>query len=161
STIQLGSYSYEDNLIRVHRALDQGRVPRYVVEAAGYHQLPPPAGPPGFPQGRRHLPTPGVRPPGPPYPPPPPPPPPSPPPPRPPPPRPRRPSGGPNSVRGGGPPRPDFPGRCAPRRDEPARRQEGLWGRAPPPGGGWFGPGGGEEGGRSEASLGGSRPYPV
>ena len=61
STIQLGSYSYEDNLIRVHRALDQGRVPRYVVEAVVYHELLHAALPPIFHQGRRYVHTPEFR----------------------------------------------------------------------------------------------------
>jgi hypothetical protein len=61
STIQLGSYSYEDNLIRVHRALDQGRVPRYVVEAVVYHELLHAALPPVFHQGRRYVHTPEFR----------------------------------------------------------------------------------------------------
>ena len=39
TTLQLGSYSYEDKLIRIHRVLDQPKVPRYVVEAVVYHEL--------------------------------------------------------------------------------------------------------------------------
>jgi len=61
STIQLGSYSYEDNLIRVHRALDQGRVPQYVVEAVVYHELLHAALPPVFHNGRRYVHTPEFR----------------------------------------------------------------------------------------------------
>jgi len=61
STIQLGSYSYEDNLIRVHRALDQGRVPRYVVEAVVYHELLHAALPPVLQNGRRYVHTPEFR----------------------------------------------------------------------------------------------------
>ncbi len=61
STIQLGSYSYEDNLIRVHRALDHGRVPRYVVEAVVHHELLHAALPPVFLNGRRYVHTPEFR----------------------------------------------------------------------------------------------------
>jgi len=61
STIQLGSYSYEDNLIRVHRALDHGRVPRYVVEGVVYHELLHAALPPVFLNGRRYVHTPEFR----------------------------------------------------------------------------------------------------
>jgi predicted metal-dependent hydrolase len=39
SSLQLGSYSYEDKLIRIHRVLDDPRVPRYVVEAVVHHEL--------------------------------------------------------------------------------------------------------------------------
>ena len=39
SSLQLGSYSYEDNLIRLHRVLDDPGVPRYVVEAVVHHEL--------------------------------------------------------------------------------------------------------------------------
>ena len=39
SILQLGSYSYEDRLIRVHRVLDGPDVPRYVVEAVVYHEM--------------------------------------------------------------------------------------------------------------------------
>lgn len=39
ATIQLGSYSYEDKLVRIHRALDDASVPRFVVEAVVYHEL--------------------------------------------------------------------------------------------------------------------------
>jgi hypothetical protein len=58
STIQLGSYSYEDKLIRIHRALDQPNVPRYVVEAVVYHELLHAAIPPVVQNGRRHVHTP-------------------------------------------------------------------------------------------------------
>lgn len=61
STIQLGSYSYEDNLIRVHRALDHGRVPQYVVEAVVYHELLHAALPPVVRNGRRYVHTPEFR----------------------------------------------------------------------------------------------------
>ena len=61
STIQLGSYSYEDKLIRIHRALDQPNVPRYVVEAVVYHELLHAAIPPVMKNGRRHVHTPEFR----------------------------------------------------------------------------------------------------
>ena len=61
STIQLGSYSYEDKLIRIHRALDQPTVPRYVVEAVVYHELLHAAIPPVVQNGRRHVHTPEFR----------------------------------------------------------------------------------------------------
>ncbi|HTQ79320.1 MAG TPA: SprT-like domain-containing protein [Thermoanaerobaculia bacterium] len=61
STIQLGSYSYEDKLIRIHRALDQPHVPRYVVEAVVYHELLHAAIPPVLQNGRRHVHTPEFR----------------------------------------------------------------------------------------------------
>jgi SprT-like family protein len=61
STIQLGSYSYEDKLIRIHRALDQPHVPRYVVEAVVYHELLHAAIPPVVQNGRRHVHTPEFR----------------------------------------------------------------------------------------------------
>jgi SprT-like family len=55
STLQLGSYSYEDNLVRMHRVLDQPRVPRYVVEAVVYHELLHAAIPPEMRHGRRYV----------------------------------------------------------------------------------------------------------
>jgi predicted metal-dependent hydrolase len=61
ATIQLGSYSYEDNLIRVHRTLDQPRVPRYVVEAVVYHEMLHAALPPVVRNGRRYVHTPEFR----------------------------------------------------------------------------------------------------
>jgi hypothetical protein len=61
STLQLGSYSYEDNLIRIHRVLDQPRVPRYVVQAVVYHELLHAAIPPVVKGGRRHVHTPEFR----------------------------------------------------------------------------------------------------
>ncbi len=61
STIQLGSYSYEDRLIRIHRALDQPNVPRYVVESVVYHELLHAAIPPVMRNGRRHVHTPEFR----------------------------------------------------------------------------------------------------
>jgi hypothetical protein len=61
STLQLGSYSFDDNLIRVHRLLDQVRVPRYVVEAVVYHELLHAAIPPEVRNGRRYVHTPEFR----------------------------------------------------------------------------------------------------
>lgn len=61
SSLQLGSYSYEDNLIRIHRLLDQPRVPRYVVEAVVYHELLHAAVPPVMRNGRRYVHTPEFR----------------------------------------------------------------------------------------------------
>lgn len=61
ATIQLGSYSYEDNLIRIHRTLDQPRVPRYVVEAVVYHEMLHAALPPVVRNGRRYVHTPEFR----------------------------------------------------------------------------------------------------
>jgi SprT-like family protein len=61
STLQLGSYSFDDNLIRIHRLLDQPRVPRYVVEAVIYHELLHAAIPPEVRNGRRYVHTPEFR----------------------------------------------------------------------------------------------------
>ncbi len=61
ATIQLGSYSYEDNLIRIHRTLDQPRVPRYVVEAVVYHEMLHADLPPVVRNGRRYVHTPEFR----------------------------------------------------------------------------------------------------
>jgi hypothetical protein len=61
TSIQLGSYSYEDNLIRLHRALDHPRVPRYVLEAVIFHELLHAALPPVVRNGRRYVHTPEFR----------------------------------------------------------------------------------------------------
>lgn len=61
SSLQLGSYSYEDNLIRVHRVLDDPGVPRYVVEAVVHHELLHAALPPEVRNGRRYFHTPEFR----------------------------------------------------------------------------------------------------
>ncbi len=61
STLQLGSYSYEDRLIRVHRVLDDPEIPRYVVEAVVYHELLHADMPPVIVGGRRHFHTPEFR----------------------------------------------------------------------------------------------------
>jgi hypothetical protein len=39
ASLQLGSYSYEDRLIRIHRVLDRQDVPRFVIESVVYHEL--------------------------------------------------------------------------------------------------------------------------
>jgi predicted metal-dependent hydrolase len=61
SSLQLGSYSYEDNLIRLHGVLDQPGVPRYVIEAVVYHEPPHAAMPPVVRGGRRYFHTPEFR----------------------------------------------------------------------------------------------------
>lgn len=61
STLQLGSYSYEDRLIRVHRVLDDPEVPRYVVEAVVYHEMLHADMPPEVVNGRRQFHTPEFR----------------------------------------------------------------------------------------------------
>src|SRR5947199_2991090 len=61
SSLQLGSYSYEDRLIRVHRVLDDPAVPRYVVEAVVYHELLHADMPPEVRGGKRYFHTPEFR----------------------------------------------------------------------------------------------------
>ncbi len=61
SSLQLGSYSYEDRLIRLHRVLDQPMVPRYVLEAVVYHELLHADLPPVVRNGRRYFHTPEFR----------------------------------------------------------------------------------------------------
>ncbi|HWM93189.1 MAG TPA: hypothetical protein VN493_20665 [Thermoanaerobaculia bacterium] len=61
ASLQLGSYSYEDNLIRVHRVLDNPDVPRYVVEAVVHHELLHADMPPEVRNGRRFFHTPEFR----------------------------------------------------------------------------------------------------
>lgn len=61
SSLQLGSYSYEDNLIRLHRVLDDPGVPRYVVEAVVHHELLHADMPPEIRDGRRFFHTPEFR----------------------------------------------------------------------------------------------------
>jgi len=61
STLQLGSYSYEDRLIRLHRVLDDPGVPRYVVEAVVYHEMLHADMPPEVRNGRRLFHTPEFR----------------------------------------------------------------------------------------------------
>jgi hypothetical protein len=61
ASLQLGSYSYEDNLIRVHRVLDDPGVPRHVVEAVVHHELLHADMPPEIRNGRRQFHTPEFR----------------------------------------------------------------------------------------------------
>lgn len=61
ASLQLGSYSYEDRLIRLHRVLDQPGVPRYVVEAVVFHELLHADMPPLVLNGRRYFHTPEFR----------------------------------------------------------------------------------------------------
>lgn len=61
ASLQLGSYSYEDRLIRVHRVLDRPEVPRYVIESVIYHELLHADLPPVVRQGRRYFHTPEFR----------------------------------------------------------------------------------------------------
>lgn len=61
SSLQLGSYSYEDRLVRVHRVLDDPGVPRYVVEAVVYHEMLHADMPPEVRNGRRLFHTPEFR----------------------------------------------------------------------------------------------------
>ncbi len=61
SSLQLGSYSYEDKLIRIHRVLDDPGVPRYVVEAVVHHELLHADMPPEVRRGKRQFHTPEFR----------------------------------------------------------------------------------------------------
>jgi hypothetical protein len=61
ASLQLGSYSYEDRLIRIHRVLDRPGVPRYVVESVVYHELLHADLPPVTRKGRRYFHTPEFR----------------------------------------------------------------------------------------------------
>jgi predicted metal-dependent hydrolase len=61
ASLQLGSYSYEDNLIRLHRVLDDPGVPRHVVEAVVHHELLHADMPPEIHNGRRYFHTPEFR----------------------------------------------------------------------------------------------------
>jgi hypothetical protein len=61
SILQLGSYSFEDHLIRIHRLLDDPDVPRYVVEAVVYHEMLHADMPPEVRAGRRLFHTPEFR----------------------------------------------------------------------------------------------------
>ena len=55
ASIQLGSYHHEEDLIRIHPALDRAEVPEYVVEAVVFHELLHAALPPEVRNGRRRL----------------------------------------------------------------------------------------------------------
>ncbi|HEV7670268.1 MAG TPA: hypothetical protein VGS22_17255 [Thermoanaerobaculia bacterium] len=61
STIQLGSYNFEDHVIRIHPLLDDPEVPRYVVESVIYHELLHAAMPPVADGGRRCIHSPEFR----------------------------------------------------------------------------------------------------
>jgi predicted metal-dependent hydrolase len=61
ASLQLGSYSYEDKLIRVHGVLDEPSVPRYVVEAVVHHEMLHAAMPPEIRNGKRQYHTPEFR----------------------------------------------------------------------------------------------------
>jgi hypothetical protein len=61
ASLQLGSYSYEDRLIRVHRVLDHPEVPRYVVEAVVFHEMLHADMPPEVRGGKRLFHTPEFR----------------------------------------------------------------------------------------------------
>jgi hypothetical protein len=54
-TVRLGSYCWESNVIRVHRALDHASVPHYVVASVVYHEMLHAALPPPAPGSRRRL----------------------------------------------------------------------------------------------------------
>lgn len=53
-SVQLGSYAAEENLIRLHRVLDDPAVPRFVVESVVYHELLH-AALPAVKRGRRRI----------------------------------------------------------------------------------------------------------
>ncbi len=61
STIQLGSYNFEDHVIRIHPLLDDPNVPRYVVESVIYHELLHAEMPPSASGGRRCIHSPEFR----------------------------------------------------------------------------------------------------
>lgn len=61
ASLQLGSYSYEDRLIRIHRVLDHPEVPRYVVEAVVFHEMLHADMPPEVRGGKRLFHTPEFR----------------------------------------------------------------------------------------------------
>lgn len=60
-TLQLGSYRADLDLVRIHPALDQPWVPRYVVESVIYHELLHAALPATIQNGRRRVHTPEFR----------------------------------------------------------------------------------------------------
>jgi hypothetical protein len=61
ASLQLGSYSYEDRLIRLHRVLNHPEVPRYVIEAVVYHEMLHADMPPEIRGGKRLFHTPEFR----------------------------------------------------------------------------------------------------
>jgi predicted metal-dependent hydrolase len=60
-SMQLGSYHPEQDVVRIHPALDQPWVPRFVLEAVIYHELLHAALPPRVEGGRRRVHTPEFR----------------------------------------------------------------------------------------------------
>jgi hypothetical protein len=60
-TLQLGSYRSDLDLVRIHPALDQPWVPRYVLESIIYHELLHAALPATIQNGRRRVHTPEFR----------------------------------------------------------------------------------------------------
>jgi len=54
-TLQLGSYCWEDNLIRIHPVLDDAEVPRLVVAAVVHHEMAHAMTPPRLEGGRRRV----------------------------------------------------------------------------------------------------------
>ena len=54
-SIRLGSYNERDNLIRIHRCLDQQNVPKYVIESVVHHEMLHVALPPVIRNGRRYV----------------------------------------------------------------------------------------------------------
>ncbi len=61
ASLQLGSYSYEERLIRIHRVLDAPDIPLYVIEAVVHHELLHADMPPELHNGRRYFHTPEFR----------------------------------------------------------------------------------------------------
>jgi hypothetical protein len=61
TSLQLGSYSFEDGLIRIHRVLDDPKIPRYVLEAVVFHEMLHADMPPEVKNGRRCFHSPEFR----------------------------------------------------------------------------------------------------
>ena len=61
SSLQLGSYSFEDGLIRINRVLDDPKIPRYVLEAVVFHEMLHADMPPEVKNGRRCFHSPEFR----------------------------------------------------------------------------------------------------
>lgn len=60
-SLKLGSYSFEDRVVRIHPVLDGAEVPRYVVESVVHHELLHAALQPVLRNGRRYVHTPEFR----------------------------------------------------------------------------------------------------
>ncbi len=60
-SIKMGSYSYEDKLIRIHPALDREFVPRFFIESVVYHEMLHHVHPIPVKDGRRQFHTPEFR----------------------------------------------------------------------------------------------------